>query len=240
MALQGLVVAHTGTVQGDWLQRCVRAHTAAEAARRSVVPAAALLHIGEAYCREPRTEGELYQQVMARLYEIQAGIEDGPFSDRGLFAPGMKEKQLQLWLAARLSDTPLRRFIPRFRVHREPEVDEDKRTDLEVSSAAGKVCIEVKPVDDTRNYSAHSLTETLSAQLVGQYLRGQNSQHGILVIFRLDNKQWRIPGEPAYGDFQELVEYLTEQAAKIVADNVDVERLSVIGIDCVSAKAPML
>src|SRR6266498_1864199 len=78
----------------------------------------------------------------------------------------------------------LRRFIPRFKVHREPQVDDDKRTDIEVSSAAGKVCIELKPVDSTRSYSAKSLTETLRAQLVGQYLRGQNSKHGVLVVFR--------------------------------------------------------
>lgn len=177
--------------------------------------------------------------MIARLQEIRAGIEGGPFSDRVLFAPGMKEKQLQLWLAARLSDTPLRRFIPRFRVHREPEVDEDKRTDIEVSSAAGKVCIEVKPVDSTRTYSANSLTETLREQLVGQYLRGQNSQHGVLVVFRLDAKQWEIPDGSDRGDFHELIGYLTEQAAKVEADNVDIEGLRVIGIDCVSTKSPM-
>ena len=177
---------------------------------------------------------------MARLQEIREGIEWGPFSDRILFEPGMEEKKLQLWLAARLSDTPLRRFIPRFKVHREPQVDDDKRTDIEVSSAAGKVCIEIKPVDSCRPYSANSLTETLREQLVGQYLRGQNSKHGVLVVFRLDDKKWKIPGGPARGDFNDLVGYLAEQAAKIKADSTDVEGLRVIGIDCVSAKPPIL
>ena len=222
------------------MQRLVLEHASAEAERRSVVSVAELPRLGEVYCREPQTEGELYEQVVARLQEIREGIEGGPFSDRVLFAPGIDEKKLQLWLAARLSDTPLRRFIPRFRVHREPQVDDDKRTDIEVSSAAGKVCIEIKPVDSCRNYSANSLTETLREQLVGQYLRGQNSKHGLLVVFRLDDKKWEIPGGPAHGDFNELVEYLEKQATKIVADSADVEVLSVIGIDCVSAKPPLL
>jgi hypothetical protein len=237
-ALQGLVVAYAGTAQGDWLQSFLQGHASAEAARRGVILAAELPHIGEVYCREPRTEGELYKHVMARLHEIQEGMEGGPFSDRGLFAPGIDEKMLQLWLAARLSDTPLRRFIPRFRVHRESEVDEGKKPDIEVSSAAGKICIEVKPVDATRSYSANNLTDTLRTQLVGQYLRGQNSHHGVLVLFRLDQKQWEIPGKPAYGDFQALVAYLTEQARIIAADNIEIEGLSVIGMDCVSTQVP--
>jgi hypothetical protein len=145
----------------------------------------------------------------------------------------------ELPLGNRISDTPLRRFIPRFKVHREPQVDDDKRTDIEVSSAAGKVCIEIKPVDSHRSYSANSLTQALREQLVGQYLRGQNSKHGVLVIFRLDDKKWETPGGPERGDFNELVEYLTEQAAKIESQSTAVESLKVIGIDCVPAKPPM-
>jgi hypothetical protein len=238
-ALQSLAVEDPGTARGDRLQNLISAHASAEAERCSVVSAAQIPLIGEVYCREPRTEGELYQQVLARLQEIREAIEWGPFSDRVLFDPGIDEKKLQLWLAARLSDTPLRRFIPRFKVHREPQVDDDKRTDIEVSSAAGKVCIEIKPVDSRRSYSANSLTGTLREQLVGQYLRGQNSKHGVLVIFRLDDKKWEIPGGPGRGDFNELVGYLAEQAAKIEADSSAVESLRVIGIDCVTVQPAM-
>ena len=238
-ALQRLVVDNTGTAQGKWLQGFVLRHASAEAERQSVVAAAELPRLGDVYCREPRTAGELYEQVLARLQVIREGMEGGPFSDRELFAPGIDEKKLQLWLAARLSDTPLRRFIPRFRVHREPQVDDDKRPDIEVSSAAGKVCIELKPLDATRSYSARSLRETtLREQLVGKYLRGQNSKHGVLVVCRLDTKQWEIPGKPDHGTFQELVGYLAEQAAQIEAENSDIESLRVIGIDCVSVQPP--
>src|SRR4029450_4591628 len=212
--LQSLAVENKGTARGDRLQNLISEHASAEAERGSVVSASQIPLIGEVYCREPRTEGELYEQVMARLQEIRESIEGGPFSDRVLFEPGIDEKKLQLWLAARLSDTPLRRFIPRFKVHREPQVDDDKRTDIEASSAAGKVCIEIKPIDSQRSYSATSLTATLREQLVGQYLRGQNSKHGVLVIFRLDDKKWEIAGGPERGDFNELIGYSQNKLQK--------------------------
>lgn len=51
-------------------------------------------------------------------------------------------------------------------------------------------------------------------------------------MFRLDDKKWQIPGGPARGDFNELIDYLAEQAATIVASSVDVESLKIIGILC--------
>jgi hypothetical protein len=62
-------------------------------------------------------------------------FEEGPFSERSLFFAGMPEKSLQLWLAAKFRETQNRRFD----VHREEEVDDDKKTDIQLikRSAAG-------------------------------------------------------------------------------------------------------
>jgi hypothetical protein len=125
-ALVELASKRAAGTAGAWLQGVVRDHASAEAERRSLVEPTQLLLYGEVYCREPRSESELFVQVITRLEEIRAGVEGGPFSDRALFCSGMDEEKLQLWLAARLSDTPRRRFIPRFVVHREPQVDENK------------------------------------------------------------------------------------------------------------------
>jgi len=145
------------------------------------------LAITSPFLAEPRSEAQLYEQVVARLEEIRKGIEEGPFSDRGLFCKGIREKLLQRWLAARFRETQNRRFS----VHREEEVDDDNKTDIQLSCPHGNVCIEVKPVDATRPYSANSLTDTLRVQIVEQYLKGYNSAHGVLVLFRLDTKTWR-------------------------------------------------
>jgi hypothetical protein len=231
-ALQELAAENAATPMGDWILGQAHEHASAEAERRGLIPSSQIAVFGEVYTRDPRTEGELFDQVMARLEEIRECLEGGPFSDRVLFAPEMAEKQLQIWLAARLDDTPRRRFIPRFAVTREPQVDDEKRTDLEVSCAAGKVCIEIKPLDSSRSYSANSLRDTLKDQLVGQYLKGRNSRHGVLVMVRLDKKRWQIPGLMHDGEFEDLLEYLRAQAVQIKTQNDKVERLEVFGINC--------
>lgn len=216
-----------------WIRSQAYQLAAREAGDATRIAAAALPSIGEPYIRAAHTEPELFLQVMARLVEIADGVEKGPFSERGLFPAGVDEKQLQLWLAARLEDTPRRSFTARFGVTREPTVDADKRTDIEVSSNAGKVCIEIKPLDKTRSYSAQSLAEdTLGRQLIGQYLRGKNSRHGILVVFRLDSKSWQIPGRQGNRPFGELVDYVRERARVVVANDSTILGLEVLPIDC--------
>lgn len=232
-SLSELSREHGGTRRGNWLMGKVREQGARDAEDAARIAPAKLPVIGEPFTREPRTETELFEQVMARLAEIAEGVERGPFSERGLFPARIAEKQLQLWLAARLEDTPRRSFTARFSVAREPTVDADKRTDIEVSTKVGKVCIEIKPLDEFRSYSAQSLTEdTLNRQLVGQYLRGKNSQHGVLVVCRLDRKTWHIPGADGMRGFDELVAYLREQAQTIVENDHHISRLEVLPIDC--------
>lgn len=217
----------------DWLlaERTKQAaHTAQEAA---LIEPAKLRSLGSIFQTDPQSEAQLFHQVLARLKEIKKGVEEGPFSERCLFWPGMSEKDLQHWLAAKLRDTQYRRFS----VHREEELDDDKKTDIQVSCKYGNVCIEIKPVErmTTRSkYSANFLTEdTLRRQIVGQYLKGYNSQHGILVLFRLDEKTWDIPGGKHRQHFSALVEYLQQQADIIKASSENVQELRVIGINCV-------
>ncbi|HNK51148.1 MAG TPA: hypothetical protein PKL59_19250 [Nitrospira sp.] len=232
-ALMSLATHCADPAHASWIRSHAYQQAAREAEDAARISAAELPSIGEPYIRAADTEQELFLQVMARLVEIADGIEKGPFSERGLFPAGVDEKQLQLWLAARLEDTPRRSFTARFGVTREPTVDADKRTDIEVSSSAGKVCIEIKPLDKTRSYSAQSLAEdTLGRQLIGQYLRGKNSRHGILVVFRLDSKSWQIPDRQGNRPFGELVDYVRERARVVVADDATILGLEVLPIDC--------
>lgn len=221
--------------QTEWIRSLIIEHSAADAERESSISPRDIDHVGEIYCREPRTEQELFLQVSARLREIRVNLEHGPFSDRVLFQAGMEEKRLQLWLAARLNDTPRRKFAARFGVVREPQVDMDKRTDIEVTTRGFKVCIEIKPVDKKR-YTAADLVETLKKQLVGRYMKGgQNSRNGILVLFRLDTKKWAIRKMKRLEPFPELVKFLLAESTKIRSGNHQIQSLDVFGIDCVES-----
>ncbi len=99
-----------------------------------------------------------------------------------------------------------------------------------LSACGWNVCIEIKPVDRVRGYSATSLTSTLREQLVARYLKGFNSSHGILLLFQLDNKGWEINGK--VHPLPALVEYLQAQAGLIKAEHPRVQELKVFLIDC--------
>jgi hypothetical protein len=49
---------------------------------------------------------------------------------------------------------------------------------------------------------------------------------------RLDNKKWQIPDGPNEGNYEDLLTYLQVQANQIKAQNANVERLLVFGINC--------
>jgi hypothetical protein len=209
-------------------EAAVSQHVTLEANHLALIDPENISKITEKYCVAPKNENHLFNQVLGRLRDIKQGVEAGPFSDRTLFQSGILEKKLQLWLAARLVDTPNRLFS----VHREEEVDNSKKTDIQVSFGKWNVCIEIKPVDKNR-YSANSLVDTLRDQIVGQYLKGYNSQHGILLLLRLDNKKWNIPGGKTNQPFTAMVEYLQNQADKIKHDMPGrVHELIVLSIDC--------
>lgn len=227
-ALSQLAAAEVDTQRKNWLNNCIREHASLEASQSAHLEPSDLRTIGSPFLTEPRNETQLYQQVVGRLEEIRKSLEEGPFSDRDLFTTGMPEKKLQLWLAARFQDTQNRRFG----VHREEVVDADNRTDIQLSFSKWNVCIEIKPIDAERGYSANSLTKTLQEQIVDQYLKGYNSSHGILVLFRLDKKTWDIPGGARIQPFSALEAYLKEQALQIKEKSPGVDELIVFGIDC--------
>lgn len=228
-ALVALLSAVTDQGEHDWISELITQHAELDAAQAANRTSDGLKSIGSPFLSAPCTESQLYEQVIARLDEIRRNLEEGPFSERDLFQPGMPEQFLQLWLAEKFRETQNRRFD----VHREEEVDDDKRTDIQLSCPAGNVCVEIKPVDASRGYSANSLRDTLQSQIVGQYLRGTNSSRGILVLMQLDCKSWDIPGDAARQPFDALVKYLEAQAASIKRSSSGVNELTVFGIRCV-------
>lgn len=225
---QGLVAIVSTLTDPDeryWVTGRVAEHAALDLAETSSRTVSELKAIGSPFLSEPRTEAQLYEQVVARLEEIRKNLEEGPFSERDLFKAGMPEKFLQRWLAAKFRETQNRRFS----VHREEEVDDDNKTDIQLSCPAGNVCVEIKPVD-VKRYSAKSLTDTLESQIVGQYLKGTNSSRGILVLIQLDDKTWNIPGGISGQPISALVTYLEAQADSIKGRSPCVKELAVFAM----------
>jgi hypothetical protein len=150
------------------------------------------------------------------------------FPKQELLSKTFDEKELQVWLAGRL----MRESRRRYNVVREPEVDLKKKPDIRLeNNKAGVVSIEIKPVGGKFRYTFDSLKRTLNDQLVNQYLRAVNSRHGILAVIMVARKSWRPLGEGRL-NFMQLIQKLNEYAKEIQANNIEVEQLKVIGIDC--------
>ncbi|MYM30675.1 hypothetical protein GTP58_20285 [Duganella sp. CY15W] len=233
MALASLARSEKNPFMRKWLFAQQFEHSASEAQVQSVINPQQLHDLVSGFDSEPMSEEDLFRQVLGRLEEIRLGVEEGPFSDRVLFNDDTPEKSLQVWLAARLADRPATR---RFAVQRESEVDDDKETDIQIGSKGFTVCIEIKPLN-TKRYSAAELVETLKEQLLGQYLKGYNSGHGILVLFRMVKRTWKVGGKTRQ-PFEALRAYLEEQAESILAKhnkgrtNVPVRAMKIFDICC--------
>jgi hypothetical protein len=225
--LARLLEKHKSSQFGWQLHRLMVEHASDEAERASILDTKDISGLGDVYCRTPRSEADLFQIALARMDVIKEGIEQGPYSDRVLFFNRMPESNLQIWLAARLLDTPNRRFG----VSREDAVDHRKKPDIHLHHQVGKVCIEIKPADDGR-YSAEEFRNQLIDQLVGQYMGGLNSRHGILVLFLLKKRTWRIPSGNSSANFEELLAFLQTTSDELRINNARVEGLKVIGINC--------
>lgn len=227
-----------GTAAGEKAARfdhLLMKHAQTEVAVRAKWSMERLRGLHAAFDGEPATEEQLFEQVLLRLEDIKADVEVGRFSERVLFRRGMREEALQHWLAARLFKSQGLRFS----VHREEEFDARKKPDVTCAVAAGSVCVEIKPLDGTRSYSAQTLVDdTLRTQLVDQYLKEENSTSGVLVLMQLDRKRWQIPGNPTLVGFEDLVVYLQRAADRIKMEVPRVKALRVIGISCVEPRAP--
>ena len=240
-SLRRLTVGVKNLPQEEGLLALLRDHASKEAASLVFLKPKDIPNLGDVYCREPCSEADLFQVVLAKLEAIKEGMEAGPYSDRELFNQSSKESELQIWLAARLNDMPGRQFEvsrKRFSVSREDEVDAGKKIDIHVHHRVGKVCLEVKRLN-AKQYSVSKLKWALENQLVGQYVGGgRNSHHGILVLFLMTkNRHWQIPGKKR-GDFGELLAFLQEYANELAAKTQGVEGLDVIGIDCTGHRVP--
>jgi hypothetical protein len=161
-------------------------------------------------------------------------VEKGDFSIRDLFRSGDAEVIVQKWLADELE----RDARGRYSVVRESEVDLAKKPDVRLvhPGVGGPVTIEVKVAE---SWTFAELEHSLTQQLVEQYLRANNSRHGILFLACINRAyRWKpAPGERI--DFTEVVRRLETAAHAIAVSNAGVEQLRVVALDLTRPGASM-
>ncbi len=173
------------------------------------------------------TVNELFDVVCDRIDDIKYYVEGGDFSLAGPLWAVAEEKHLQRFLAGRLRESSRGQYS----TTREEEVIDRKMPDIRLHcpGVAGRVTIETKVAD---NSTGPKLMVALEEQLVGQYLRDEQSCHGLYVLgYYGRKKSWRLRRHGASLDFSRLIGELKQHADQVAGADPRVERLAVMGID---------
>ena len=176
----------------------------------------------------PRSRDQLFGVMMDRLAELADLLQHGDFTDRAVLRRVSEESEMQATLAQRL-DLMARGM---YRVTREEEVADAKRTDIRLLALHGdqKAAIEIKLAD--KRWATSDLVHALRHQVVGQYLRPPQSRAGCLLLTYDGKKQyWHHPATRARLSFDALVDYLNSVAGSIERESQYAVRLAVFGLD---------
>ena len=173
-------------------------------------------------------------KVLGRTYAIKKAV-------RKKYPKGMAdvktsdEESVQHWLSEQLRLRANRRF----HVHREPQVAKKKMPDIIVSDAESdfEVSIEIKQAD---SWTTSKLIEALEVQLAETYLRSDTRRHGILFMTDSGRKGWNHPDTNKRMSFEQLIQFLSERAAKLIKNGTGPISVCVVGIDIVGDHSAFL
>ena len=172
-----------------------------------------------------RSGNDLFALTLRQTRVLKGELGDDDFRRREGLPTYEVEDRLQEWLARYFDE----RSKEQYSVHREVLVAYGKKPDLRLESPPHPpTSIEVKWAD---NWTYRQLSEALSDQLVGRYMRARRSRHGVLLLgWRGKKNHWRLPGGSRV-TFPELIEHLRTEAKGILDDRWDIDGLMVVGID---------
>ena len=175
----------------------------------------------------PRDRDGLFTVMLDRLDDLAHKWAHYEFSDRQMVRRSTEESEMQRTLAWRIDE----RANGAYRVTREEEVADRKRTDIRLLAVNGHqaAVVEVKIAD---NWSLTDLDLALRDQLVRKYLRHSNCKAGCLVlIYRGEKKYWRHPISRKRFEFSEICEFLKDKAQALEKENQDSVRITVFALD---------
>ena len=180
------------------------------------------------YEAPPQDRDSLFDLMMERLEDLTDYYAHGDFSNRRTIQTISEEPEMQRTLAAKLEE----KGNGAYRVSREEEVADGKKTDIRLLTIKGnqKAVIEVKIAD--KRWSLSQLKRALSTQLVEKYLRDSNCKAGCLLLTNHDkNKYWMHPETSRRLYFSELIDYLNIKAKTLEAEKLHSIRIAVFGLD---------
>jgi hypothetical protein len=179
--------------------------------------------------RTPSNHRELAELAVLRLLDLKDDLEHGDSSIAGILRPVSRETDMRKYIGRELREKALGRYS----IPQEEEFADAKKPDLRFhgTNFDGPVPVELKLAD---NWTGPELFERLENQLCGDYLRDNRSRRGIFVlVYRGKKPGWDVPGSDTRVDFAGLTDALQEHWLQISPKFLNVDDITVIGIDLI-------
>jgi hypothetical protein len=176
----------------------------------------------------PQDRQSFFDLMIGRIDDLAEELANDDFTDRRTLRTIRDESEMQRTLAFRLRE----KAKAAYKVTREEEVADRKRTDIRLVATRGeqRAVIEVKIADE--RWSLRELELALRDQLVGQYLRSDTCRAGCLLLTYNGSKdRWKHFGSGRFLNFSQLLEWLRQIALEIERDSEFKVSLGVCGLD---------
>lgn len=174
----------------------------------------------------PLTRDDMFSLMADRLDDIGELLlrDDTP---RGAWALISDEYLMRQQLARELRTSS----NGAYKVNQEAVTADEKETDIRLCSTASEHegVIELKIGDKDR--SGAVLRATIKDQLVTKYMAPASRKSGCLLITLSQDREWEHPDTGRRINFEQLIEMLREEAAKIELEMGGSVRLTVVGLD---------
>ena len=208
--------------------RLLARRRAAVDAEFSAFDSGAVVALGERYEASPNDGSGLFAIMMDRLEDLAHDLAHDDFSDRRSVQRIEDEREMQRSLSRRLRE----QAKGAYRVMREEEVADGKRTDIRLATIGSRdhrVVMEVKIADKWR---VTDLEEAVRKQLVDQYLRHESCTGGCLLLTYHGRKnRWVCPDSRKRLSFGDVVGLLEERGRALEREHRDRIRVAVFGLD---------
>ncbi|GAC1604882.1 MAG: hypothetical protein NVS3B3_01730 [Aquirhabdus sp.] len=175
----------------------------------------------------PKNNSELFELAANRLLDLKHELEDGDNSVASLLLKSTEETEHRKYIACWLRYHSLRRYS----VVQEEELANSQRPDIRihVPTLNAAIPIELKIAD---KWTGAELFERLRNQLLGDYLRDNQSNHGIFLLVYLGGKKyWQEKKTTQRFIFEAVIEELQKYASQLATEHHKVQEIKVIGIN---------
>jgi hypothetical protein len=226
-AITDLITEHPATNYRAWMARRAkdRAVSDGDLAPWSVDQ---IVQFGNSGTRTPRSNPELFEQGMLQLKALKHWLEGGNESPAATWQRVDSENEMRNLIAGQINQ----KAAGFFRCAQENQLPNSQRPDIWIASnqVQSPVPIELKLLD--KGWSGPKLCERLRNQLVGDYLREDGAECGVMLLVwqgKVAQKKWKIGGQLV--GLSELSQALQAYWTSISKNFPSVSAIKVVVID---------